>query len=211
MAPLVLRMARSRTSCESTPLFFSSRNDEFLRIVLFFAFSIGMNSATNESIASHRLRATADLRLPVWSSSEPTDRYKEFQEALSMLKVSVEQVWRFELEQLHEQGKNSGVDCQVPSIYSCRSVLPMISETIPSIPKKASRSDTPVVGPLPNATPVKTPSSKQIIQFSRQKSTATHFSAGRKSKQLGFGDQVIRYGTKKALLRLKLRCAKHMH
>ena len=170
-----------------------------------------MNDTTNQSIASQRLRTTANLRLP----DTQHEHYKEFQEALSMLKVSVEQVWRFELEKIHEQRDQSGLHWQVPSIYACRSVLP-----IPSKPKIASRSDMLVVEQptaLTASPLIKEPSSKQIVKsttaslFSKQKSAESNLSGGRKSKRRGFSDQMAKYGTKKALLHLKFRCAKHTH
>jgi hypothetical protein len=165
-----------------------------------------MNLTTNESIASHKLRTTAALRLPARSPLNQHEHYKEFQEALSMLKVSVEQVWRFELEQIEEQRDKPGADWQVPSIYACRSVRPTISETIPPKPEIASRSDTPIIE---QPSPLTTSPSASLFQ--KQKSTESNFSAGRKSKRRGCGDQTIKYGTKKALLHLKFRCSKHMH
>lgn len=174
-----------------------------------------MNDTTNQSIASQRLRATADLRLPDRSSLTQHEHYKEFQEALSMLKVSVEQVWRFELEKIQDQRDQSGLGWQVPSIYACRSVLP-----IPSKPKIASRSDMLIVeqsSALATSPLIEEPSSKQIVKsttasfFPKQKSAESNMSAGRKSRGRGFGDQMAKYGQRKALLHLKFRCAKHTH
>ncbi|CAF1382129.1 unnamed protein product, partial [Adineta steineri] len=82
--------------------------------------------------------STFDHKSPIQhqSISKINKHYKEFQHALHTLKLAVEELWHLELDHLsnHESVSsklsNTKFDTQVPSIYSCRTILPIsISET----------------------------------------------------------------------------------
>lgn len=156
--------------------------------------------------------------------------YNEFQHALYMLKTSVEELWRLELEQLRNNipispiSSNIRFDLQVPSIYTCRAVLPMASETIHSENKiSSSRVNTPII-----LQPSPTPSTHEVVSNKmgikekmfqsniqsvdrKKKTNRSLLSINKKQKQYGSGDNFTKYRSKTALLHLKFRCLKHMH
>jgi hypothetical protein len=155
--------------------------------------------------------------------------YKEFQHALHMLKISVEELWRLELQQLRNNesispiSSNIKFDLQVPSIYTCRAVLPIASEII--YPKaKISSSINSSIMLQPSPTPstheiksIKMGIKEKIFQSNiqsvdhKKKSTGSLHSISKKRRHYESGDNFTKYRKKTALLHLKFQCLKHMH
>jgi hypothetical protein len=187
-----------------------------------------------EKISSNYQISTPNLGLPlrqesVKSLNKVNKHYEEFQHALHMLKLSVEELWRLELEQLQNHksispnSSNIRFDLQVPSIYTCRAVLPIVSETISSKNPVSSRINSSIILQPSSTTSIhETISNKMGIKekmfqsntqsiSSKQKSTGSLLSRNKKQKQYESGDNVTKYSTKTALLHLKFRCSKHIH
>jgi hypothetical protein len=184
----------------------------------------------DETISSNDQISTPNLlrQQSLQSLHKINKHYKEFQHALHMLKISVEELWRLELKQLHNNKSispnpsNIRFNLQVPSIYACRAVLPMVNETIPLENKISSSINSPnVLQPTPTASLDETmsnktetkekmsPSSTQSI-FPQQNSTRSLLSISKKRKQYESSDKFTKYWSKTALLHLKFRCSKHI-
>ncbi|CAF1196125.1 unnamed protein product [Adineta steineri] len=158
------------------------------------------------------------------SISKINKHYKEFQHALHTLKVAVEELWHLELEHLsnHESVSsklsNTKFEPQVPSIYSCRTILPIsISETYQRKNETFSNINSPNIA---HANPIVSTHKilpNQIDQSNiqsiphTQKSTETFRSINKQQSESGSGDNSIKYCTKSAILHLKFRCSKHTH
>ncbi|CAF1187049.1 unnamed protein product [Rotaria sordida] len=142
-----------------------------------------------------------------------------------MLKISVEELWHLELEQLrnHESissySSNIQFDLQVPSTYTCRAVLPMASEIQCSKNDIISSVNSSfILQPSPTASNHEIISNKmrikdKIFQSISQKSKFidTFHLKSKKQKRHEFNDNIIKFWTKKALLHLKFQCSQHMH
>ncbi|CAF2319897.1 unnamed protein product [Rotaria sp. Silwood2] len=147
-----------------------------------------------------------------------------------MLKISVEELWRLELEQLrnHElissHPSNIRFDLQVPSTYTCRAVLPMTSETQCSKNDIYSSVNSPIIlhsSPttstheiISNKMGIKDKMFQSNIQsmfFQKSKPIDTHLSISKKQKRHGLEDNSMKFWTKKALLHLRFRCSQHLH
>ncbi|CAF0756766.1 unnamed protein product [Rotaria sp. Silwood1] len=142
-----------------------------------------------------------------------------------MLKTSVEELWCLELEQLHNQKSispclsNIRFDLQVPSIYTCRAVLPIASETLCSKNDIYSSVNSPIIyQPSLTASTHETISNKMGIKtkmfqsiFEKPKPINTHLAVGKKHKRYGFYDDSMKFWPKKGLLHLKFRCSQHTH
>jgi len=168
-----------------------------------------------EIIPSNHQISTPNLGLPlrqpsVKSVHKINKHYNEFQHALHMLKISVEELWRLELEQLDNHksispnSSNIRFDLQVPSIYTCRTVLPMVSEIIPSKNQISSRVNSPIIKEKMFQSNTQSVSPKQ-------KSTGSLLSISKKQKYSESNDKFTKYWTKTAFLHLKFRCSKHIH
>jgi hypothetical protein len=178
--------------------------------------------------------STPDLRLPfrqqsIQSLHKINTHYGEFHQALCMLKMSVEELWRLELEQLRDhkltsqKPSNTIFDLQVPSIYTCRSVLPIASETThlknkisPTVESSIILHPSSIASTeeiASNKTAIKDKMIKSSIQSlsNSRKSTRSLFSISKNQKQNEFVDNFKKYWTKTALLHLKFRCSKHTH
>ncbi len=190
-----------------------------------FSNQIGETMPSNHQICIPNL--DLPLREPsIKSLGKINKHYKEFQHALNMLKISVEELWRLELEQLHNHesispnSSNIRFDLQVPSIYTCRAVLPMTSETVSS--KNEDVNSPTILQPSSTASIHETISNKMGIKEKmfqsntqsispKQKSTGSLLSISKKQRQYESGDNFTKYQTKTALLHLKFRCSKHLH
>ncbi|CAF1146115.1 unnamed protein product [Adineta steineri] len=170
--------------------------------------------------------STFDHKSPIQhqSISKINKHYKEFQHALHTLKLAVEELWHLELDHLsnHESVSsklsNTKFDTQVPSIYSCRTILPIsISETYQRKNETFSNINSPNIA---HANPIVSTHKilpNQIDQSNiqsiphTQKSTETFRSINKQQSESGSGDNSIKYCTKSAILHLKFRCSKHTH
>lgn len=160
------------------------------------------------------------------------EHYKDFQQALYMLKVSVEELWRLELNQLDklstrsEKSPNAIFDLQVPSIFPCRPVVPVQSQTTiqATTVKKPSSTVTnlhirsrpsPISLSTPSPETRSTKSNPKVVRsmisslLNKPKASQSSLLMSKKSKQRGSGDNSRKYCTKKAFLHLKFRCSKH--
>jgi len=194
-----------------------------------FSNRIGEIIPSNHQISTPNLGLS--LRQPSIKSVHKINKhYNEFQHALHMLKISVEELWRLELEQLHNHksispnSSNIRFDLQVPSIYTCRAVLPMVSKIIPSKNQISSSVNSPIILQSSSSTAKihETRSNKMGIKekmfqsntqyvSSKQKSTGSRLSISKKQKYSQSDDNFIKYWTKTAFLHLKFRCSKHIH
>lgn len=199
----------------------------------------------NTQIFSNRINATKpsnhqisipNIALPLRiksskSSHKICKHFGDFQHALHMLKVSVGELRRLELEQLSNQkstspnSSNMRFDLQVPSIYTCRAVLPIASQIIPSQTQISSKISSPIIFQSNSTAPVpKIMSNKMGIKekmsqqsntssvSSKQKSNRSLLSIpNKKQRRYESGDNFTKYSTKKALLHLKFHCSKHTH
>ncbi len=181
----------------------------------------------SEKTPLHQQISIPNLRLPLRQQSVKSlhkikNHYREFQHALNMLKTSVEELWRVELAQLENHESNIIFDLQIPSIYNCRAVLPMASETIPLEIKDTDNVNTPITLPsTPAASSIQEiVSNRMNIEENRLQSSAQSISSKQKSiKSLGMIDKkrsqyasdnnFTKYGRKTALLHLKFHCSKH--
>ena len=178
---------------------------------------------------SHGQASVSEMSSPRQQPLSPTNKhYEQFQQALYMLKVSVEELWQLELEQLrnHPCGPRDLLkptfDLQIPSIYSCRAVLPMASQTIHSKLTVASSASTPLIQqPSPAAEPYESLATKmrpndEMIQpetsplFDERRSTESVRSIRKKQKRYASGDKLNKQCRKKAFLHLNFRCPKHL-
>ena len=155
----------------------------------------------------------------VKSLDKTKNHYREFQHALNMLKTSVEELWRLELAQLQKQQSispntsNIIFDLQVPSIYSCRAVLPMASETIPLEIKDTVSFNSPITLPPTPVTSIQEiglQSSARSIS-SKQTSVKSLGLKDKKRNQYESGDHFTKYGEQTALLHLRFQCSKHLN
>jgi hypothetical protein len=177
----------------------------------------------NGKTSSHKQISTPNLRLPLRQQSVKSlykikNHYREFQHALNMLKASVEELWRLELAQLqnHESiSTNIIFDLQVPSIYNCRAVLPMASETIPLETKDTASVNSSiivqsqeVVSNRMNIEDNRLQPSAQSVS-TEQKSTKSFGSIDKKRRQYASDNNFTKYWRKTALLHLKFHCSKH--
>jgi hypothetical protein len=188
----------------------------------------------DKTISSNDHNSTSDLLIPlrqqsIQSINKISKHYKEFQYALYTLKIAAEDLWRLELEQLHNRKPISSnlssttFDLQVPSIYTCRTILPVASETLYSKNKISSSVNSPVIlQPSPTTSNHKTILSKMGIKNKmdqsniqsvphKQKSKRTFVSRSKTQKQYESGDNSTKFWTKTALLHLKFLCSKHTH
>ena len=157
--------------------------------------------------------------------SKVNKHYQDFQYTLNMLKTSVEELWQFEVDQLHRHqntssnSSNTKINTDVPSIYNCRPVLPIDNEIVEVKKPIQSVSNSVIVMHYPSSETVNTindikpkslisQSSSQPIS-SKDKSTKSLISIGKKRRQHDRGDNTARCSTKKALLHLRFRCSKH--
>ncbi|UJR25129.1 hypothetical protein I4U23_006488 [Adineta vaga] len=124
--------------------------------------------------------------------------YQNFQHALYTLKVAIEDLWRLELQQLNQHNSNTidpsnaKLDLQVPSIYPCRTILPIAN-------------DKPIVASKSIA------NTKSQSISSQQKFKKTSSSISHKRRQYASGDNLMKHRRKNALLHIKFRCTKHTH
>ena len=166
---------------------------------------------------------------PIKSSHKMDNHYREFQHALNMLKASVEELWRLELEQLQDHGStpvsisNIKFDLQVPSIYTCRAVLPMVSEAVHLENKDIADIHSPMTSPT---TPVASiqdnlsnkmntqendlPSNSQTTS-SKWKSAQSILPSNKKRREHRSTKKFTKYWRKTALLHLRFRCLKPVH
>ncbi|CAF1166138.1 unnamed protein product [Adineta ricciae] len=121
--------------------------------------------------------------------------YEDFQHALYTLKIAVEDLWRVELQQFNQHSaipvnlSNAKLDLQVPSIYSCRTILPGAGEKSLCVP--------------PNAI------SDKNLQFMSSKEEALR-SLSKHPRHYVSNDSAIKNRKKKASLHLKFRCPQHI-
>lgn len=151
------------------------------------------------------------------------NHYREFQHALHMLKTSVEELWRLELEQLQDHGptpvsiSNIKFDFQVPSIYNCRAVLPTASEAVhfenkdmPDIHSPMSSPATPVANILSNKMNTQENDLPSNSQTTSSKWKSLRLS-NKKRREYQSTKKFTKYLRKTALLHLKFRCLKPVH
>jgi hypothetical protein len=189
----------------------------------------------NKSSARNKHVSRANIRLLSEQYSPPPaahihKHYKEFQQALYMLKVAVEELWRVELEQLCSYRSKSTemsqqtFNLQVPSIYSCRSVLPVTSETNYSTRKTSTCEHTSTIDQSRSRPSLdriqschtdltdRTIDATNQLLLDKSKTLQSRISnSKRKAKQTRPDDDLARDSTKTALLHIKFRCSKHMH
>jgi len=177
----------------------------------------------NGKTSSHKQISTPNLRLPLRQQSVKSlhkikNHYREFQHALNMLKASVEELWRLELAQLqnHESiSTNIIFDLQVPSIYTCRAVLPMASETIPLETKDTASVNSSIIVQSQEVVSNRMNIEENRLQPSaqsvstEQKSTKSFGSIDKKRRQYASDNNFTKYWSKTALLHLKFHCSKH--
>ncbi|CAF1240884.1 unnamed protein product [Adineta ricciae] len=126
---------------------------------------------------------------------QKASHYEEFQHALYTLKIAIEDLWRVELQQFDQHSAipmnlpNGKLDLQVPSIYSCRTILPRANEKNLYVP--------------PNAI------SDKNLQSMSLKKEALH-SLSKHSRHYVSNDSPIKNRRKKALLHLKFQCPQHI-
>ena len=126
---------------------------------------------------------------------QKASHYEEFQHALHTLKIAVEDLWRVELQQFNQHSaipmdlSNAKLDLQVPSIYSCRTILPRADEKNLCVPSNSI--------------------SDKNLQFMSSKKEALR-SLSKHPKHYISNDSAIKYRRKKALLRLKFQCPQHI-
>ena len=188
----------------------------------------------NDKTPSHPQLSPPNLPLlakqpSIRSLSKIKNHYSEFQHALNMLKASVEELWRLELEQLQNHQStpvdisNITFNLKVPSIYTCRAVLPMASETVHLENEDASNVHSPMSSPV---TPVASiqdahsnkmntqenmlPSNSQTTS-SKWKTAQSLLSPNKNQRQSGSSKTFTKYCRKTALLHLKVRCLKRVH
>ena len=153
--------------------------------------------------------------------------YKEFQYALNALKVSVEELWLLELDQLRDHGSisvhssNLQFDFQVPSTYACRSILPVTSGALCLENRIASNVNAPTICQSRSKSSIHETVSNKMriidnvlrpkIQYDsyKQKPTRTPLAVNKKRRRSRSNSIFTKYWINKALLHLKFRCSRH--
>ena len=155
--------------------------------------------------------------------------YNQFFVALRLLKSSIEELWCLELRQLDPNQKETRgiskppINIEIPSIYSCRNILPLMSETNCVEVKSSITMKTPSpscssmryesvnsIRPNENIIKQKTSRFPHHSSLGKEKIRLSRFDTSKKRKKLESNDKFNKNCKEKALLHLNFRCARHM-